>query len=454
MDNLPRGCRIISFPTHNDERGCLSACEGQKQIPFPIERVFWIYGVPEGQKRGEHSHNECSEVIVPVSGSFDILVDDGHEQATMHMDSPHTGILVPPNVWCQLKNFAPGTVCIVFASHAYNALGYTHNYNDFRESTISTVRYDASHADEWNRLVRESKNATFLLNRNYMDYHADRFNDCSLLFFKKGALIAALPANYDAASHTVCSHGGLTYGGLILSPELTAVEVLETFNCATHFFHTQMGAQRWLYKPIPHLYHRQPAEEDLYALFLSGAKIIARSASSVIDLQNRLPLRKLRKRGVALAEKNRLTYIETDKFSAFWPILTEVLRTRHGTRPVHTLEEITRLHALFPDNIRLFVAQKGETTLAGTVIYETETTLHAQYIASSEEGRKTGALDGLFNHLINERDMGRKWLDFGISTEQGGTLLNEGLVFQKEGFGARTIVYDQYEIDLTGHSEP
>ena len=79
----------------------------------------------------------------------------------------------------------------------------------------------------------------------------------------------------------------------------------------------------------------------------------------------------------------------------------------------------------------------------------TETVAHAQYIASSKEGTEVGALDGLFDYLINERYSDKKWFDFGISTEQGGTYLNEGLVFQKEGFGARAVVYDQYVINLT-----
>ncbi|MBO4590926.1 MAG: GNAT family N-acetyltransferase [Bacteroidaceae bacterium] len=449
MQNLPRGCRLIHFPKNADERGCLSFAEGQKHIPFPIERVFWIYDVPEGQKRGEHSHNECSEVIVPVSGSFDMEVDDGILQATVHMDSPETGILIPPSVWCRLQNFAPGTVCIVFASHPYNASGYTHNYDTFRRSVVQTIPYDASRAEEWNRLVADSKNATFLLDRRYMDYHADRFRDCSLLFYKKGTLIAALPSNFVEEEKAVYSHAGLTYGGLILSPAITAVEALEVFSCAIHFFRTRLGAKRWIYKPVPYIYHRLPAEEDLYALFLSGGKIQARAVSSVVDQQHRLPMRKLRQRGINKAAKAQITFCESSSYELFWPILAEVLQTKHGKKPVHTLEEIKRLHASFPDNIRLFLAQKNGKTLAGTVVYETETVAHAQYIASSKEGTEVGALDGLFDYLINERYSDKKWFDFGISTEQGGTYLNEGLVFQKEGFGARAVVYDQYVINLT-----
>lgn len=447
---LPRGCRLIDFQQCCDERGTLSVAEGRRQVPFPIERVFWIYDVPEGAERGAHSHNESAEVVVPVHGSFDMLVDDGDCRAVVHMDSPHRGILIPPGVWCCLQHFAPGTVCVVFASHPYNAAGYTHNYEVYRESVIHTERYDATHADEWNALVKGAKNGTFLLDRHYMDYHAERFADCSLLFRKKGELVAVLPANYVEEEHTVYSHGGLTYGGLLLLPRLTALEALEIFNCAISYFRHTLGATRWMYKPMPYIYHRLPADEDLYALFRCNATLKARGVSSVIDMKNRLPMRELRRRGLRKSREAGITFGESTDMAAFWPVLDEVLLSRHGRHPVHTLEEMERLRGLFPEQIRLFVAQTPDRRIvAGTVVYETDRVAHAQYIAASTEGRETGALDGLFAWLVDERYTDMPWFDFGISTEQGGAYLNEGLVFQKEGFGARAVVYDQYELLLS-----
>ena len=447
QESLPRGSRLIRFQKCTDSRGSLSVGEARRQIPFVIERVFWIYGVPEGQARGEHSHNECCEVVVPVCGSFDMTVDDGERCVTVRMDSPDTGILIPPAVWCRLENFAPGTVCVVFASHPYNASGYTNDYGEYRASIVHTVPYETSRADEWNALVASSKNATFLLDRRYMDYHADRFRDCSLLFYKKGELIAALPANWEADEGTVCSHGGLTYGGLILSPHITAVEALEVFSCAMDWFQKTLGASRWLYKPMPYIYHRLPAEEDLYALFRLGATLHSRAISSVVDMKDRLPMRELRRRGVRKALGAGVTCTESTDFAAFWPVLTEVLQTKHGRQPVHTLDEMRLLHGRFPESIRLFLALRTDgKPLAGTVVYETERVAHAQYIAASAEGKAVGALDCLFDWLIAERYADKAYFDFGISTEQGGTWLNEGLQFQKEGFGARAVVYDAYEI--------
>ena len=444
---MPRGCRLIRFQECTDSRGSLAVAEARQQLPFVPERVFWIYDVPEGQVRGEHSHNECSEVIVPVCGAFDMLVDDGERRVTVRMDSPLTGILIPPAVWCRLENFAPGTVCVVFASHPYNASGYTNDYAEYRAGIVHTVPYDDTHAEEWNAFVAASKNGTFLLDRRYMDYHSNRFRDCSLLFYKKGVLIAALPAHWVEDEGTICSHGGLTYGGLILSAHITAVEALEVFSCAMDWFRTSLGAVRWLYKPMPYIYHRQPAEEDLYALFRVGATLQSRAISSVVDMNDRLPMRELRRRGAKRASGAGVTYVESTDYAAFWPILTEVLETKHGRAPVHSLDEITLLHERFPEHIRLFLALRSDgAPLAGTVVYETERVAHAQYIASLAEGRTLGALDGLFGWLIDERYANKAYFDFGISTEQGGTWLNEGLQFQKEGFGARAVVYDTYEI--------
>ena len=447
-DRLPRGCRLISLPEHRDKRGCLSIAEWGNGIPFAIERVFWIYDVPEGAERGAHSHNECAEVVIPVSGAFDMTLDDGTTQATVHLDSPHTGILIPAGVWCRLSGFAPGTVCVVLASHPFNASGYVHDYATYKNEAIEVVPYRSDMASVWNDFVAASKNGTFLLHRDYMEYHSDRFVDCSLLFYKKGALIAALPANYKAEEQTVYSHGGLTYGGLLLSEHIMVADTMQVMACATEWMRLTLGAKEWVYKAIPHIYHRSPAEEDLYALFRQEAKLVARGVSAAIAGDNTLPMQELRRRGAKKAAAHNVTYEESSALHDFWAILEEVLAGRHNCKPVHTVEEMQQLMSAFPQNIRLFVAKADGRIVSGTLIYETEQVAHAQYIATSPEGRAVGALDGLFCHLITEVFAEKKYFDFGISTEQGGRYLNEGLAFQKEGFGARAVVYDIYKLKI------
>lgn len=442
----PKGCKLIHLLEHTDNRGSLSFAEAQHEIPFSIERVFWIYDVPEGAERGAHSHNECAEVAVAIQGAFDMTVDDGTTQTTIRLDSPCKGILIPAGVWCRLSNFAPNTVCVVMASHPYNAAGYIHDYDTYREELIETIPYTPSHRSEWDSFVKQSKNGTFLIERGYMDYHAQRFTDCSLLFYKKGKLIAILPANYKKEEQTVYSHGGLTYGGLLLSEKITTVESMQVMACAKEWMRITLGAQRWIYKPIPHIYHRAPAEEDLYALFRQEAVLTARAVSAVIDYSHPIAMQELRKRGIKKACNKGISYKESNDLRAFWKILEETLTERHGRKPVHSVEEMEQLKEAFPDKIHLFVAYSEDEAVAGTVIYETDQVAHAQYIAASGEGRRVQALDGLFAHLIIEVYAGKRYFDFGISTEQGGRYLNEGLAFQKEGFGARAVMYDTYEM--------
>lgn len=447
-NRLPRGCRLIHLPERQDKRGCLSIAEARNEIPFAIERVFWIYDVPEGGERGSHSHSECAEVIVPVCGAFDMTVDDGVTKATVHLDSPCVGILVPAGIWCRLSGFTRDTVCVVMASHPYNASGYIHDYSIYCGEAIEVVPYRPSMADVWNAFVAASKNGTFLFHRDYMDYHADRFADCSLLFYKKNKLVATLPANYNQDERTVYSHGGLTYGGLVLSDGISVADTMQVMSCAMEWMRLTLGAERWIYKPVPHIYHRAPAEEDLYALFRQEAVLEARGVSSAIARDRVIAMQGLRKRGTKKAAANSVVYEESDDLESFWPILEDVLSSRHGRSPVHSLGEMASLKAAFPESIRLFVARADGNVVAGTLIYETEMVAHAQYIAASDYGRSIGALDGLFFHLITEVFGRKHYFDFGISTEQGGRYLNEGLVFQKEGFGARAVVYDTYMIKL------
>lgn len=136
---LPGGCRLIHLPENKDERGCLAYVQGAREIPFAVERVFWIWGVPVGQSRGGHAHRTCAEVVFPLHGAFVMHVDDGHSQASVRMDSPTCGILIPAGVWCCLTDFQPGTVCLAVASQPYMPEGYINSHKDYLKETIGTL---------------------------------------------------------------------------------------------------------------------------------------------------------------------------------------------------------------------------------------------------------------------------------------------------------------------------
>ena len=446
---LPGGCRMIDFPKFQDDRGNLSFAEGLNHIPFHIERMFWMYGIPEGKTRGGHSHIESAQVLVPVTGSFNLLIDDGTNRAQVLMNSASRGILLPPGIWCELKDFAPGTAVMVFASYPYSEDDYVTDKPECGENLVTVIPYEPSMKDVWNSFVRDSKNGTFLLDRNYMDYHSDRFRDCSLMFYKRGKLMALLPANWVEKENTVKSHGGLTYGGLITDSGFTIDDALQVFKAAKMWMKKNLGANRWIYTPIPYIYCSLPSEEDMYALFRNGAQIKKTEVASVVDFTNRLPFRELRKRGYKKALKRGLEVVEADfdkDLDEYWMMLENLLHDRFDSKPVHTVAEMRLLHSRFPDSIRLYVVRDNGRIVAGTVIYDTGLVARTQYIAASPEGKESGALDLLFRTLLDDVYPERRFFDFGGSTLYGGNHLNEGLIFQKEGFGGRAVIFNTYEM--------
>lgn len=318
---------------------------------------------------------------------------------------------------------------------------------------MKIVQYTPQMADEWNAFVRESKNGTFLFERGFMDYHAARFVDCSLMVYEDEELVALFPANWVESEKTVYSHQGLTYGGLVLSTLATQHLVLSVLQGILFWYIDFLQAKHLVYKPIPYIYSACASEEDLYALFRANAHLKTRCVSSVVTMSNPLQMRKLRLRGAKKAIDNdlyidRMTEEDWDTLETYWELLTTVLQKNHSVKPVHTFEEMKLLMSRFPQQIKLFLVRSGREIVAGCVVFITQQVAHIQYIASGEQGREQGALDLLFRHLINERFKQMAYVDFGISTELGGNYLNEGLIFQKEGFGARAVCYDSYELDL------
>lgn len=320
---------------------------------------------------------------------------------------------------------------------------------------MNAVPYSDDYRNEWDKFVKHARNATFLFERDFMDYHQHRFEDLSLLFYSdNGKLSGLFPASAHRQTATVCSHGGLTYGGLLLGAHTRSTEVLDMETTLLSFY-KEAGFKQLVVKPVPYIYHRSPSDDELYALFRNGAQLRARSLSTAIRIDLPLSLSTLRRRRYKLAQNSGLQICSRGNYSEFWSLLTTVLKTHHGVTPVHSLAEIELLQSRFPENIRLCTVLNNQgTTVGGTLLFLTEKTIHAQYIAASSEGRRLGALDFLFAELLKKEVLQSfvtivpTYFDFGISTEQQGTKLNSGLLFQKEGFGGHAIVYDEYSIAL------
>lgn len=132
--------RIISLKKIRDQRGNISVIEGNVDVPFEIKRVYYIYDVPEGEYRGAHAHRKLKQLIVAVSGSFDVLVDDGKERKTFSLNRPYEGLYVPEMVWREMNNFSLGSVCLVLASEIYGESDYIRNYGEFFNTVRETER--------------------------------------------------------------------------------------------------------------------------------------------------------------------------------------------------------------------------------------------------------------------------------------------------------------------------
>ena len=310
---------------------------------------------------------------------------------------------------------------------------------------ISVIQYQAEQQCLWDEFVARAKNGVFLFQRGYMEYHRDRFHDHSLLFFVDEKLVAVMPAN--VTDDALISHDGLTFGGIVSDERMKTPLMLEVFDALRA--HLQAGnIKRLIYKAAPHIYHDLPAEEDIYALFRHRAQLVARGASSAVYLPCRAPMGKDRKWRIKLGQKSGLEIRRTEDYETFAAMVAHVLSTRHGLKPVHTAAELRLLAGRFPENIKLFAARRGEQMLAGVLVYESKNVAHAQYISSTDEGKETGAPDLLLDYLITEQYPAKRYFDFGISTEQNGRHLNKGLIDNKEGFGARAVLYDIYEMTL------
>ncbi|GIM52674.1 hypothetical protein CAPN004_17040 [Capnocytophaga cynodegmi] len=310
---------------------------------------------------------------------------------------------------------------------------------------IKIEKYNSSLSNKWNNFVREAKNGLFFFERDFMDYHSDRFTDHSLLIFKGDTILAILPANEK--DDIIYSHQGLTFGSLLMSKKIKVSEVLTIFE-EIKTYYKLLGFSKLVYKAIPYPFVSYPAQEDLYALFRNNAKLIRRDISSIIELNNKIEFSSSKKNQVNKLTKLGFSIKEEKDYTSFWELLNYILLKHHNVQSVHTLEEISLLANRKPNNVKLFTLTDEAELLAGIVVFIFGDLVHTQYMSNSDNGRKRGALSFINYYLINEVFKNKKYYSFGISTENNGQFLNEGLISQKEEMGGRGICLDTYEMNL------
>ncbi|MDX2189431.1 MAG: GNAT family N-acetyltransferase [Bacteroidota bacterium] len=314
---------------------------------------------------------------------------------------------------------------------------------------MEVIPYSEKYFEQWNNFLLKAKNATFLFHRNYLEYHSDRFKDSSLLIIDNESIMALLPCSVK--DYEAVSHGGLTYGGLVITNDARQEQVILYFKLILEYYYN-LEINALVYKPLPSFYSTSQAFEYEYPLFLTKSVLFRLDTGSVLDLNQQINFQERKKRAIKKASGFGLKIEEGADFKIFWTnVLSPNLWERHQVKPVHSIEEITLLQTRFPENIVQYNVLDNEEVIAGTTLYITETTVHAQYISANGVGKEKGALDYLFDAIITKFKMNKRYLSFGVSTEDQGRTFNSGLTEWKEGFGARAWNNYFYKIPTSNH---
>ena len=309
---------------------------------------------------------------------------------------------------------------------------------------IETNRYSEKFSSQWNDFVCQSKNATFLFNRSYMDYHSDRFEDYSLIFKKQNKIIALLPASLN--NNIIYSHEGLTYGGIIVGKNMTTALMLQIFSNLLLYLKT-IKANKIVYKSIPHIYHKIPSEEENYCLFRYNFSLLKREISSTINIRT-TKIRAKKLNGYRKAVKLGLKIIETSDCNSIIKIINHKLNKKYKTNAVHSADELNTLKNKFKKEIKFFNLVIENKIEGGAILFLANNVVHAQYIGTSKKAKKNRALDFIICSIYEQFKNELEWFDYGISTEKNGRILNLNLIKSKEEFGLSGLCYDTYELNI------
>lgn len=307
--------------------------------------------------------------------------------------------------------------------------------------------YQSDFYSLWNHFIQNSDNATFLLHRDFMEYHSDRFTDASILIFEAENLVAVCPAN--SSENQWHSHQGLTYGSIVVENNFSA-ERLGTLISGLLAFLKSKNYDTAFIKTIPQFYGNDILLKIKHQLIKQEASVYRSDMVLAIDYAKPLQIHKTK-----LKHYNKNSILgfeikETSDFSSFWnEILMPRLREKHRVKPVHSLEEIQYLNSKFPEQIRQFNLYKDEELLAGITIFDTGKVVKSQYGATSLNGEKLRAIEFLFLHLIHQfKNSNKRYFSMGTVTEQSELGYNPGLLKQKEELGCSLFLQDFLSLKL------
>ena len=279
-----------------------------------------------------------------------------------------------------------------------------------------------------------------------MDYHSDRFDDASMMVFKKNKFVGILPAHKNDG--VISSHGGLTYGGLI-TEGLGTNDILEIWEQLVSEL-KEMGYHTLRLKTMPSFLQMHYHSATEYFLYKQAANLEGRDMNFVIDLQEPITIHKSKLKKLQAVSESGLEIVQSTDPTAFWnEVLIPVLRDSYNTSPVHSLEEIQLLMGCFPQNIVQYDVLKDGHIVAGMTLFIENGVVKSQYGAAHDEGKRLRALDYLYWVLFQDyKQKGFRYFDLGTSTVHRGESYNPGLSRYKEEFGARPVNLDHYILSL------
>lgn len=312
---------------------------------------------------------------------------------------------------------------------------------------FTVKQYHKNDYEIWNDFIAKAKNATFLFHRDFMEYHADRFEDFSLLVFEDQKLKAVLPAN--KTGNEVHSHQGLTYGGLVFLNKLKGEKAALILD-AILLYLKEKSIGTFYYKPVPEFYFSEGNRELDFFLFKKGAVLERKEMNLAVNLKLPLHISKSKLKHFRRIENLYLTIVEEQDFKPFWETVLEPrLLKKFNAKPVHKVEEMTFLKEKFPQNLRQYSVYQHDEIIAGITIFETEHVVKSQYGATSEKGEQVRALDFLFINLIHKyKRKGKHFFDMGIVNDENEKGYSSGLLTQKEELGCTIYNQDFYRIAI------
>lgn len=317
--------------------------------------------------------------------------------------------------------------------------------------------YTDEYESKWDSFVQHSKNGTFMQQRKFLNYHSKgKFQDCSLLAFdNKNRIIAVIPAalKSENESFIFCSHPGASHGGIIIDQSFDTANALALIPRLIEHC-KNLGVKAIEMKMVPRIYHSWPSDEIDFSLRYYGFSPEISELATALPLKNieniELQMEKNAIRNRNKAINSGVIVKESNDLAEFWKMLESNLIKRHNTFPTHTYNEILDLTNRFPEKIKLFSAFYEEKMIAGVLVFILNNrVLNCFYICHDEKFQHLRPLNLVFSTLIqlgiNE---GFHFVDWGISTENKGKAVNQGLFKFKEGFGGRGVLRETYRLTL------